>query len=423
MKSPKKFFQRPLGNCGTFLRPLGFISLAWLAFSGCHHSPPEGGPAKGKVVRYGFPLEKMVTTYEYFTGRTDATESVEVRSRVTGYLTEINFEPGAEVKKNQVLFKIDPRPYQAVLDQANSQIALAEARFKLALADYERAKVLARGGGGVISGQDLDKYAASVNESSASVKAAKANALGAELNVTFTTITSPIDGVIGRPLITQGNLVTQDSTLLTTIVSEDPMFGYFDVDERTMLRIQKLIREGKLISVKQGKVEVEMGLANEGDLYPHKGSLDFVNNTVDPATGTLQVRGIFENPLPANGTRRILMPGLFVRIRFPVGQPHKSLLVTQAAIGTDQGKKFLLVVNEKNIVEYRPVELGPQQPGGMQVIEPVPIVHGEKGIRLAREGEASQPSLKATDRVIVRGLQRVRPGELVNPQPADKEEK
>jgi len=385
---------------------------------GCGGNEKPSADNKPPVVRFALPKVQVVTDYEYFTGRTDAVDHVEVRARVTGYLEKINFKAGSEVKEGQLLFQIDARPYQAVLDKAKSQVLLNQASLKLALANFERGKEIAKTKGAV-SQEDLDKLAADTDSAKASVQAAKANVESADLNLNFTRVTSPIDGIVGRNLLTTGNLVTQDSTLLTTIVSLDPMYAYFDVDERTMLRIQKLIREGKIKSVKTGtKAPVQFGLANEDDTYPHTGYLDFVNNEVDIATGTIQVRGIIPNPKVGTGESRLLTPGLFVRVRFPVGQPHQSLLVPQAALGTDQGEKFLYVVNDQNVVEYRPVVPGPVQADGWQVMEPVKVVRTKEGVIRAKNGELGVDSLTPTDRVIVGGLQRVRSNMKVDPKPA-----
>src|ERR1043165_3170661 len=375
--------------------------------SGCrHHTEDKSG--KPLVVRTAKVAAKEIVTYEKFTGRTDAVESVDLRARVTGYLFEIKFKPGAPVKKDQPLFQIDPRPYKADLDRANAQILLAKARLKLAIADYERGKEIDKTPG-AISKQDLDKYAASQSEAEASVKAAEAEAEKADLDLKFTTVISSIDGIIGRNLITIGNLVNKDTTSLATIVSEDPMYGYFDVDERTVLRIEELIRQGKVKSAKTNEIPVELGLANEPDKYPHTGTIDFINNQLDASTGTMQVRGVFPNPEPKKGGPRPLAAGMFIRVRFPVGEKEKKLLVPQIAIGTDQGKKYVLVVTDKNVVEQRPVTLGPPE-NDWQVVDPVKIMPSEKGIRRARSDEQGEDSLRADEQVIIGGLQRVRPG-------------
>jgi membrane fusion protein, multidrug efflux system len=395
--------------------------LAAFLGAGCRHQPEARTP-KVPVVRYTKAISKQVSQYEYFTGRTEAIKSVEIRARVTGYLVEINFKPGAEVKKDDQLFLIDPRPYKADLDQANAQVLLAKAQLQLAIADLERGKEIDKTPG-AISKQDLDKYAAAQSQADAQVKAATAAADQADLNYQWTKVTTLIDGLTGRNLLDVGNLVTKDQTLLTTVVSQGKMYGYFDVDELLIKRIQDLIREGKVKSArKYDDVPVELGLINEGDSYPHVGTIDFVGNRIDPGTGTLQIRGIFDNPKAANGGPALLTPGMFIRIRFPVGEKKEELLVPQIAIGTDQGKKFLLVVNEGNVVEYRPVTLG-QVDGELQAIEPLKIVRTDKGVRLAGKDESGEDSLKVGERVIVGGLQRVRPGIKVEAKDANLEVK
>jgi multidrug efflux system membrane fusion protein len=392
--------------------------FALTLLAGCqqHTAEEEKGPPVVRVVK---PTEAKITDYEQFTGRTEGKDSVEIRARVSGYLDKYGFKEGAEVKKDDVLFVIDRRPYKAALDSEEGKVKLAKARLKLAKADYARARVIARTPG-AISQQDVDKYAAAEAEAYAAVDAAEANAESARLNYQFTEVKSPIDGQVGRYLLTLGNLVTQDQSLLTTVVSLDPMYAYFDVDERTMLRIQQLIREGKIkASSSTHDYPVELGLADEGDRFPHKGVINFVNNQVDPNTGTIQVRGTFPNPMPKRGgdAARLYRPGMFVRVRLPIGGEHKALLVPQAALGTDQGQKYLLVVNDKNVVEYRPVNLGSPQPGGMQEILPIKIVHTKEGTRPSEAGEKGEDSLKPGDRVVVSGLQRIRPGVTVAPKP------
>lgn len=384
---------------------------------GCAKPAPRETADDRPLVHVISPEVRDVTEYVTFTGRTDAVESVEIRARVTGYLVEIDFQSGSDIKKGQRLFKIDPRPYQAELDRLNAQVKLAEARHRLAVADYHRGLEIAKTPG-AISQQDLDNYAAKRDQAESEITAAKAAAESAALNLEFTNVVSPIDGVVGRNLLTVGNLVHQDTTLLTTVVSEDPMYGYFDVDENTMLRIRRMMREGRFQgSTQGGHVKVELGLADEGDSYPHMGEVDFVNNRVAASTGTLQVRGVFPNSRPEPNAPRLLRPGMFVRIRLPMGAPHPAMLLPEAAVSTDQGAKFVLVVNDKDIVEFRPVTLGARQSGGWQVVEPVKIVRDAQGIRRAREGEAGTDSLVAGEKVIVSGLQRVRPGMEVRTKP------
>jgi membrane fusion protein, multidrug efflux system len=397
------------------------FQFCWLASvgvtCGCGGEARPAGEASQPVVRVARPVVRDVTEYAYFTGRTDAPQSVDLQARVTGYLDSVDFVSGSEVKAGQELFKIDPRPYQAALDSANGQVKLAEAQVNLAAADYARAVNIARTPG-AISQQDIDKYAASEEEAKAQLDASKANSESARLNLEFTTIAAPIDGLIGRNYPTVGNLVRQDSTLMATVVSQDPMYAYFDVDEQTMLRVGRLIREGKIKSRLSGPaVPVQMALADEDNQYPREGQVDFINNRINPTTGTLEVRGVFSNPHIANGPERMLKPGMFVRIRVPIGDPYQALVVPQAAIGTDQGRKFLLVVDDKNVVEERVVALGPEQPEGMQVVTPIKMVRTGEGLLPADEAANSNAptvdSIQAGDQIIVGGLQRVRPGATV----------
>lgn len=390
------------------------------ASSGCreHDAPEKQPPDPG--VQVARPTVREVVDYAYFTGRIEAPEAVKVQSRVTGYLDTVDFEPGAVVKANQRLFLVDPRPYRAALDRANGQVQLAEAKLKLAVADYARALEIAKTPG-AISQQDVDKYAAAKGEAEAAVAAAKANSESARLNVEFTRIIAPVDGVVGRNLLTIGNLVKQDQTLLTTVVSQDPMYAYFDIDEHTLLRIERLIQQSKVDRRDEERgFLVELGLSDEGNRYPHQGRVDFINNQIDPTTGTIQARGTFSNPALNFKNSHLLTPGMFVRIRLPIGEPHDALLVPQEAIGTDQGKKYLMVVNEQDVVEYRPVTLGAQQADGLQVVLPEKMVRSTDGLRPVDAGTPPDAktvdSIDSKDRVITSGLQRVRPGMRVMPR-------
>jgi RND family efflux transporter MFP subunit len=368
------------------LSPL-FVLAA--ALGGCEQ--PATAPSEPPVVSVSLPVRREVTDYRQFTGRTQAPETVEVRARVTGYLEKMPFKEGEEVKKGDLLFEIDPRPYKAEWDRLEAQVKLAEARYRLAGADYARAQKASRGSSGAVSRQELETYRSKEIEARESVGAAKANAEGAKLNLNFCTIKSPLSGKVSRYNYTIGNLVNADQTVLTNIVSQDPMYAYFDVDERTMLLVQDLIREGKVKASRETEYPVAIGLANEKG-FPHQGLINFVDNQVNAGTGTLRVRGVFANP--AVNDLRTLSPGLFVRVRLPIGNPHPALLVADQAVGTDQGQKILYVVNAKNEVVSRPVTLG--------------AVHD--GLREVLAG------LSPNERVIVDGLQRVRPGLTVEPR-------
>ncbi|MBN1395014.1 MAG: efflux RND transporter periplasmic adaptor subunit [Pirellulales bacterium] len=384
---------------------------------------PQDSKGIGPVVRVTKPTLRKVTDYAYFTGRTESPQSVKVQARVTGYLVKTYFKEGAEVKAGEQLFLIDPRPYQAALDRALGQVQLTEAQLKLAKADYARALEIAKTPG-AISRQDVDKYAAARDEAVAAVAAAKANSESAKLNLGFTRIESPINGVVGRFMLTTGNLIKQDQSLLTTVVSQDPMYVYFDVDEHAMLRIERMFQRG-VIDEKEMKVgfPVDIGLADEGDAFPHRGRIDYIGNQTDPGTGTRQVRGLFSNPPLKYKNYRLLTPGMFVRIRLPIGAPHDAILVPQEAVGTDQGKKYLKVVNDKNVVEYRPIALGAQQPDGLQVVIPVKMIRTKDGLKQADDKTSKKEkiidSIKLGERVIVGGLQFVHAGMKVAPEPVE----
>jgi membrane fusion protein, multidrug efflux system len=385
--------------CSGLLLPIGL--------AGCgQQGDQEGGPSE-PMVRVAMPSKSEVQDYEYFTGRTVAKEYEEIRPQVSGYLVKINFKPGSDVKKDEVLFQIDQRPYKAALDQAKSQVALNEAKLSLAVASLARGNEIAKTKG-AISQQELDQLAAEEKAAAAAVQSAKANVESAKLDFEFTDVISHTTGAVGLNRYTEGNLVSKGE-LLTTVASMNPMYAYFNVNEHSLLRVKKLMRDGKIKSSGDDAiVPVEFGLANEGDTYPHKGNMDFVNNELDSSTGTLQVRGILDNPKIGTGkTSYVLSPGLFVRVRFPVGSPQEALLVPQAAVGTDLGKKFVFVVNDKNIVENREIIPGPIQPGGLQVAEPVKMKVAKDGIQLEMD------SLTASDKIVVGGLQRIHAGSKV----------
>jgi multidrug efflux system membrane fusion protein len=350
------------------------------------------------------PVQREVTEFVEYTGRTDAVQSVGIRARVTGYLIRSPFKEGdtvkgpltffgATIRDGDLLFEIDPRPYQAQLDQAESQVKVAEAQLKLAQANYERTKTAFDKG--AESKQNVDTAKASVDEAASRIDAARATARLYALNLSYTRVTSPIDGQVSRYYYTLGNLINQDQTLLTTVVSVDPMYAYFDVDERTILRARTAINEGKIKPPPGGtSLPVMMGLENETG-FPHQGAIDFVNNVVNPSTGTIAVRGVFPNPLPPNG-RRLLSPGMFVRIRLPLGQPQLALLVVDRALGSDQGQKYAYVVDAEHKIQYRRVKIGPLQDDGLRVIE---------------------DGLKPDDWVVVGALQQLRPKMDVDPEP------
>jgi RND family efflux transporter MFP subunit len=365
---------------------LGFC----LGLVGCARGPSEPPKATPISVTVSIPVERNVTDYADFTARIAAVDSVEVRARVWGYLEKVNFKEGALVKKGDVLFELDPRPYQAMLNQAKAKVAQDEAQLKFDEAEYRRNIA----GGSAVSRSDLDKSAAARDVDIANVEADKAMAASRHLDLEYTKITAPIAGRVSRYGVTVGNLIQSADqasvTLLTTIVSVDPMYAYFDMDERTVQRVGPLIRDDKVKSASNTGWPVALGLATE-DGFPHQGTINFVDNQVNPKTGTLRVRGVFPNGDEA------LSQGFFARVRVPIGQPHKTLLVSDRALDNDQGQKILYVVNDKNEVVSRPIRVG--------------ALHD--GLRAIEDG------LKPGERVIVNGLQLVRPGITVEPKLVD----
>jgi multidrug efflux system membrane fusion protein len=369
-----------------------FVISVLAASGGCHGQPGQVAPPQAPAVPVSRPVRQEVTDYVDFTGRTDAVQAVNIEARVTGYLVKMPFKEGSEVKKDDLLFQIDPRPYQAQLDQAKGQVNLYKAQLDLARITYHRFQTLYKTTPGAVSKQQLDQYRAQVEEAQAQVKAFQASLEVYRLNLEFCRVTSPIDGRVSRYYLTLGNLVNQDQTLLTTVVSQDPMYAYFDTDEPTLLRFRRAVSEGKIKLAEQGKYPVSMGLQDE-EGFPHAGTIDFVNNQVNPTTGSITMRGVFPNPKLRGGIR-LMSPGMFVRIRLPMGPRHPALLVIDRAIGSDQGLKYVYVVDAENKVQYRRVTTGPLQDNGLRVIE---------------------SGLKPGDWVVIGGLQQVRPRMEVRP--------
>lgn len=368
----------------------------WLFAVGCSHEPPGVASLPPPQVSVAAALEREVIDYDEYTGRMVAVEEVEMRARVRGYLIKVNFAEGAEVKQGEVLFEIDPRPFQAELDAAKGQVAQWEAKLTRAEADVVRNERLLPKG--AASQKDLDTAIADRGEARAAIQSARATVERVALDLEFTKVTAPISGRVSRAFVTKGNLVNAgggETTLLTTIVALDPIYVYFDVDERALLQYQQAAREqaggnNQPANVKEAKIPVQLGLANEAG-FPYAGVIDFADNRVDPQTGTIRLRGVFAN------ANRTFTPGLFARVRVPVGDKYQALLVPERAIGTDQGQKYVLAVNKENVVEYRAVKLG--------------RLHD--GLRVIQDG------LKPDDLIIVNGIQRARPGVPVTPQRAE----
>jgi RND family efflux transporter MFP subunit len=380
---------------------LVLLAVACAGAAGCGRVQ-SGSPQMGKTpeVKVSAPVTRDVTDYDNFPGRTEASRAVDVRAQVTGYLDKINFEDGAVVQKGDVLFEIDPRIYKAQLARAEANVVQSEAHRRRLESDYQRAVALLPTK--AMSQEDFDKVAGDRQEAEAAIGVARAERDVAKQNLDFCKVTASIGGRISRRLLDPGNLVKANDTPMTTIVALNPMYVYFDVDERTVLR---LTEEGKINrATRTANMPVLMGLASEEPNYPHRGTVDFVDNQVDPGTGTLRLRGVFDN-YGWFGTAPLFSPGLFVRVRLPLGTPHPAKLVAEHAVGRDQGQKFLYVIKDeesvlddngdvvkhRGVVEYRRVEVG--------------RLHD--GLREITRG------LKSEDKVIVSGLQRVRDGDKV----------
>jgi RND family efflux transporter MFP subunit len=344
------------------------------------------------LVTVAYPVERDVTDFVVLTGRTAAVDSVEVRAHVWGYLDKVNFKEGALVKKGDILFELDPRPYEALLAQAKAKVAQDAAQLAYDDAEYKRNEELVRTG--AVSRSDLDKSRAAKEVDIANIAADKALVAQRQLDLDYTKVTAPVTGRASRWQVTQGNLVQSGDqaggTLLTTIVSTDPMYAYFDADENNVLRVRELIRQGKAKSARDAEVHVSLELGNETG-FPHKGTMNFVDNQVNPKTGTLRLRGVFPNK------DEVLAPGYFVRVRVSIGEPHSVLLVADRALDTDQGQKILYVVDDKGEVVARPVRTGMKH----------------YGLRVIEEG------IQRGDRVIVSGQQQVRPGIKVEVKEGD----
>lgn len=354
----------------------GFFGLTLV---GCQNGQVQKKAAKTPEVFVTPAVSRETTDFEDFTGRLEAVQKVEIKSRVTGYLNDIIFKDGAQVEENELLFEIDPRTFEAKLEQAKAALLQSQARFKKLEADLNRASGLLASRS--ISKEEFDKISGEFNEAEAAVQAAKAGVKSEQLYVDFTKVKAPIAGLLSRTMLDEGNLVEADKTILTSIVSQDPMYAYFDVDERTLLRVRRLIQEGKIRSARDTKVVVRMALADESE-FTREGEINFVDNQVDPDTGTLRIRAKFDNP------KGFMAPGMFVRIRVQIGLPHPSILVPEQAVGVDQGQKYVYVVNESNEVEYRKVTTGALLKGGLRVVE---------------------DGIAADEKVITSGLQRIQP--------------
>jgi len=353
-----------------------------VVLSGCGRAESSSVPSAPPPppVSVASAIAGKVKDWDEFTGQIEAIQHVQLRPRVSGYVERVAFVEGSEVRKGDLLFAIDPRPYQATLEHAQAQLALAKARSELAASQSARSQRLLAAH--AISQEEHDQRMSEVSQASATVAAAQAAVDTDRLNLEFTRVTSPIDGKVSRAVVTTGNYVTAGETTLTSVVSLDPIYVSFDGDEQRYLHFQQ-----KAIGAGHDPTEVQVGLDGEPG-FAHNGRVDFVDNAVDPATGTIHLRAVLEN------TDRRLVPGLMARVRLPGSADYAAVLVPDAAVATDQDRRYVLVVGAEGLVEYRSIELG----------------SFSNGLRVVRTG------LKVGERVIVSGLARAHPGSKVTPQ-------
>ena len=357
------------------------LTLALAACARSQASGPTPAPPAPEVT-VATVIAKPLRDFEEFTGRLEAVDSVEIRPRVSGFIDSVQFTEGARVRKGQLLFRIDPRPFQAEVNRLTAELRRARSQAALAESNHSRGERLISQK--LISQQDFDQLATTASTANDEIGSAQAALEAARLNLEFTEVRSPIDGRVSRALITAGNLVSNTS-VLTTVVSDDPVYAYFDADEQTYLKFAPHGGD----EAQEARDSVYMGLVDE-DGYPHAGRLDFVDNQVDPESGTIRGRAVFDN---RDGR---FTPGLFARIKLVSGNVRDTILIDERAVGTDLGKKFVLALKPDNTLEYRPVTLGA----------------AVDGLRVVSNG------LSANDVVVINGLQHVKPGIAVKPTKA-----
>jgi multidrug efflux system membrane fusion protein len=380
----------PCDSCraGTWLAAIALLALS----PGCDQGNSTQTQSQQKAaptVAVSQPIVREIVEWDEYTGRFDAVETVEMRARVSGHLTDVLFKDGQRVKQGDLLFVIDRRPFERALEQAQAELFAATTKVENANLDIIRGKPLVERK--IISDKAFDDRMSIVRDAQAAVKVAEAKVRSAELDLSFTRIDAPITGRISRTLVTAGNWISAGSvsgaTLLTTIVSEDPIYIYFDVSENNYIKYKRLAERGVSAGAAELGAPVEIGLPDERG-FPHKARLDFLDNRLDQGTATLRARAVIANPAA------LFSPGLFARVRVTGTTPYAAVLIPDEAIGTDQTNKFIYAVGEDGGVTRRNIKLGP--------------VH--EGLRVVREGVARE------DWVIVRGLQRARPGGKVTPQ-------
>lgn len=356
-------------------------ALALVVMSACGRAPEATQAPAAPKVSVAKVLEQPINEWDEFTGRLEAPETVEVRPRVSGQIDQVTFTEGALVNKGDLLFQIDPRPFEAEVRRLEAQLQQARATAVRSASEAQRGARLRESN--AISAELAESRSTAAQEARAGVAAIQAQLDVAKLNLSFTRVTAPITGRVSRALITAGNIVNAEATPLTTLVSTDKVYAYFDADERVFLKYSQLARQGQ----RGQTTPVYLGLSNE-DGNPHLGQMNFVDNQVNPKTGTIRGRAVFDN---RDGS---FTPGLYARLKLVGSATYSAVLINDEAVGTDLGKKFVLVMDADNKATYRAVELGPKL----------------EGLRIVRSG------LNKEDRIVVKGLQRVRPGSSVQPQ-------
>lgn len=371
-------------------RATWLVLAATLALAACGDSNQKAAAPPPPTVIVAEPVKRTVTDYDDYVGRFVAIDSVEIRARVSGYLESVHFTDGQLVKQGDLLFTIDRRALRNVLDQMRANLAQARSNLQFTKADFERAEQLVRDK--TITDQTYEQRAQAYRNAQATVSANEAAVRIAELDLNFSELRAPVSGRIGDRRVSPGNLVTGgtggNTTLLATIVSTDPIRFEFTFDEASFLRYERLGRSGEDVASRGAGVDIMLKLIDEKD-YTHKGRMDFIDNAIDRSTGTIRGRGVFPNP---NG---LFTPGMFARVRVPGSPPYEALLVPDAAIGTEQIRKFVLVVNKDNVATQKFVTLGNSTADNMRIIK---------------------DGLAPDDRVIVSGLMRARPGTKVTPK-------
>jgi len=388
--APRRFQMRRAGQALALAAALSTLAILSACQSKADVPPPGAfGPPPVSVAP---AVQRQVQEFDEFTGRLEAPQSVDVRPRVSGYIKTVHFRDGQEVRQGELLFSIDADPYLAELAKAKAQLAAARSQAELARSQEERAHKLIDIK--AISQEEYDQLTSGLRSAAANVQAAQAAVASAELNVGYAQIRAPISGRVSRANVTAGNLVNVGEPVLTSIVSQEKVYAYFEAGEDAYLKYVRLAREGARPSSRTHANPVMLGLADE-EGFPHSGVMDFVDNKLNPQTGAMRARAVFDN------AERRFTPGLFARLKLIGSGTYSAVLTPEHAIGTDQSKKFVLVIGQGNAAQFREVKLG-------ALID---------GMRVVRDG------LKPGELVVVDGLQRVRPGMPVTPQKLEVDEK